>query len=290
MQRIAILLTCFNRKEKTLTALSDIYEAEKAFKTNIDFKVYLTDDGCTDGTGDAVHEKFPEVIVLEGTGELYWAGGMRNSWREALKKNYDAYLLLNDDTHTYACLFQELFTTHNYCLNKYEQGGIYIGSTRDNQTQKLSYGGAVFINKAKAHYVKVIPNGLEPQECELGNANIMLVHKDAVDKIGMLSEGYVHGLADFDYTLKAKKAGVPVLIAANFLGDCTNDHSDTYQRFAKLPFGKRLKMLYNPIGLDFKSHLAYMKNHFPYRLPFVFIMGYFKVFFPKFYVNKRLNS
>ncbi len=290
MQRVAILLTCFNRKEKTLSALKGVFDAQKEFKNELDLIVYLTDDGCTDGTGEAVRARFPEVKVLLGNGHLYWAGGMRNSWSKALQGNYDGYLLLNDDTETYTSLFTELFVTHSYCLKKYGQGGIYIGSTLDKETQKLSYGGAVFTNKVMAHYVKVIPNKSEPQECELGNANIMLVHKDAVNKIGMLSKGYVHGLADFDYTLKAKKAGVPVLITPNFLGDCTNDHSDTYQRFAKLPFGKRLKMLYNPVGLDFKSHLAYMKNHFPYRLPFVFLMGYLKVLFPNFYLNKRLKQ
>lgn len=290
MQSIAVLLTCFNRKEKTISALEGVFDAQKTVKNELTIQVYLTDDGCSDGTADSVRQKFPEVNILQGSGELYWAGGMRNSWSEAIKGDYDGYLLLNDDTETYLSLFTELINTNKYCLNEFEQGGIYIGSTLDKKTQKLSYGGAVFTNKSMAHYKKVIPNQTTPQECELGNANIMLVSKNVVNKIGMLSKDYVHGLADFDYTLRAKKAGFPVLITNNFLGDCTNDHSDTYERFAKLPLGKRYKMLNNPVGLDFKSHLAYMKNHFPYRLPFVFFAGYFKLFFPKFYVNKRLNG
>ncbi len=289
MQHIAVLLTCFNRKEKTLHALNCVYTAHRLVENSIVITIYLTDDGSTDGTGDAVRENFPEIKVLQGNGELYWAGGMRNSWKAALKDGYDAYLLLNDDTETYETLFTELLETHTYCLNKYNQGGVYIGSTIDKLTNKPSYGGSIFTNKFLAKYKKVIPNGRTPQECELGNANILLAHKDAVGEIGILSEGYVHGMADFDYTLKAKKKNVPVFITPNFLGACTNDHTDTYSRFSKLPLKERMKMLKNPVGLDFKSHLEYMKNHFPYRLPIFYFMGWFKVLFPKFYLKVILK-
>jgi len=288
--RVAILYTCFNRKDKTLSSLKHLYEALDNSKQHISISVYLTDDNSSDGTSKAVTSQFSEVKILKGDGELFWAGGMRNSWGEALKRDYDAYLLLNDDTETFSSLFNELLETHSYSIEKYGKGGIYIGSTKDKQTQKLSYGGAIFTNKIMAKYIKVIPNGQTPQECELGNANIMMVHKDVVSKIGILSKGYVHGLADFDYTLKAGKTDIPIIITPNYLGNCTNDHSDKYQKFSKLSLVKRWKMLHNPIGLDFKSQLIYMKNNFPYRFPFVFIMGYFKVLFPTIYVRRRLKN
>lgn len=48
MQTIAILLTVFNRKEKTVKCLQhlNIQLPLQGYKTDI----YLTDDGCTDGT------------------------------------------------------------------------------------------------------------------------------------------------------------------------------------------------------------------------------------------------
>ena len=290
MQHIAVLLTCFNRKIKTLDALNSLFTAYNLVKESITLDVYLTDDGSTDGTGEAVRKNYPQVNVLKGNGELYWAGGMRNSWNAALKGHFDAYLLLNDDTETYITLFQELMSTHSYCMETYGQGGIYVGSTLDGITNKISYGGSVFTNKFLARYIRIVPNGKSPQPCELGNANIMLVHKDAVAKIGILSKGFYHGLADFDYTLKAKKANIPVLITANVLGICTNDHSDPYKTFHRLPLKERIKKLYNPAGLDFRSNLQYMKRNFCYRLPLVFLTGWLKVFFPKFYYNKMYNN
>jgi len=189
-----------------------------------------------------------------------------------------------------SCSGRQLRKTHTFCLNKYKKSGIYIGSTIDAITKKISYGGNVFTNRFMAKYVKVIPNEKTPQECELGNANIQLVHRDVVEKIGILSKGFQHGLADFDYTLKAKKAKIPVLITPNILGICTNDHTNPYEKLHELSLRERIKKLYNPVGLDFKSNLQYMRRNFIHRLPFVFLVGWLKILFPKFYFNKLYKT
>ena len=283
MQSIAVLLTCFNRKDKTLNALSHLFKVSEHSEHPINLTIYLTDDGSSDGTSEAVKTNFPEIIVLKGTGELFWAGGMRNSWNAALKEKFDGYLLLNDDTDVFENMFIELFNTHKYCLENYRKPGIYIGSTIHPHTKKLTYGGSVITNKFFAKSIRLTPNQKEPQECELGNANIMLVHNEVVQKIGILSEKYIHGLADYDYTLMAKKNEIPVLITPNYLGNCNNDNLNPYNNFHNLTLNQRVNTLYNPIGLDFKSNLQYMKRNFPLRLPFVFIAGWFKVLFPKIY-------
>lgn len=284
MQRIAILLTCHNRKDKTIEALKNVYKSHSLVKSEIDLEIYLTDDGSTDGTSKAVSTNFPKVNILEGSGNLFWAGGMRNSWREAVKGNYDSYLLLNDDTLPYENLFLELNLTNKYCLENFAQRGIYIGSTVDPKTNQISYGGAIITNRFMAKSKRVLPNRQNPLNCDLGNANIMLVSKEVVEKIGILSDDFIHGLADFDYTLMAKKSGLPVLITANYLGECYNDNTSPYINYHTLPLKKRIEILKSPIGLDFNSNLHYMRRNFPLRLPFVFLAGYLKVLFPKFYL------
>jgi GT2 family glycosyltransferase len=90
--RIAVLMTCYNRREKTLACLRALKEATKAAAGISDTDVYLVDDGCTDGTAEAVRLSFPNVQIVAGTGSLYWCGGMRLAWREAAKSRYDAYV------------------------------------------------------------------------------------------------------------------------------------------------------------------------------------------------------
>ena len=51
--KTAALLTCHNRKEKTLACLKSLY------RNMPEVDVYLTDDGCADGTAEAVKSIFP---------------------------------------------------------------------------------------------------------------------------------------------------------------------------------------------------------------------------------------
>jgi len=283
MYRIAVLLTCYNRKEKTLSSLKSLKTATEASNKKIDIAVYLTDDGSTDGTSEAVASQFPDTVILKGNGNLFWANGMIKSWKEAIKKDFDFYLLLNDDTILFDDFFDVIFDTHHKCLDKYEMGGVYVGSTKDSHTQEISYGGAVIISKLKYTFSKIRPDG-NIHECDLGNANIMMVSKNVVDKVGILSEGYAHGAADFDYTLKSKKKGIPVLVATEYCGYCTNDHKDMYHNFDKKSLKERIDYLYSPTGIAFKSRLRFMRKFFPVRYPFFFIIGWVKVLFPKIYV------
>lgn len=288
--KVAALYTCFNRKEKTLSSLASLFRAYKNSSDKIFLSVYLTDDNSSDGTSEAVARKFPDVKILKGNGELYWAGGMRNSWGSAVKKDYDAYLLLNDDTDVKPELFDRVLRTDKICRDRFGKEGIYVGNTSEPDSNEISYGGWVFTNRFLAKMERVPLDNLKPLKCEAGNANIMWVPRKVVAQIGILSEGYNHGMADFDYSLKALRAKIPVLVMPGIMGVCNNDHSNPYKKFMNLPFQNRIKMLYHPVGLDFNSQLHYMRKHFPLRLPIVFIMGWFKVLFPKYYYEKFLKS
>ncbi|WP_405381798.1 glycosyltransferase family 2 protein [Maribacter sp. LLG6340-A2] len=284
MQNIAVLLTCFNRKEKTLKSLEALFVAHKGFEQEISLSIYLTDDGSTDGTAESVKSNYPNATILIGNGQLYWAGGMRNSWNEALKKDYDTFLLLNDDTIVNKNLFGNLLNTHQEVIKKYGIGGIYLGSTKDPNTGKLTYGGAKLLNKFMLKYQHLVPSG-HIQECELGNANIMFVAKNVVKKIGILSTDYVHGVADYDYTLRAIKEKLPVVIMPDYCGVCENEHVYLYEGFSKMSFKNRLKHLNNPTGIDSKSNLNLMKNHFPIRVPFFVTSSLIKLVFPALYTK-----
>ena len=57
MQTIAVLLTVFNRKDKTLKCLEQLYNQLPLREYQVD--IYLTNDGCTDGTPEAINQKYP---------------------------------------------------------------------------------------------------------------------------------------------------------------------------------------------------------------------------------------
>lgn len=298
IMKIAVLLTCFNRKDKTLSCLTSLYQALDVYNDSVDDKielyVYLTDDGCTDGTGDAVRNNFSDknITILKGTGDLYWAGGMRFAWNEALKKHneWDFYLLLNDDTDLLDNLFEELLDTHKYSLDNYKQAGVYSGITSSKTNhEKMTYGGDVWKNKFLGTSTRLEPIG-KPQICDITNANILLVTKEVVDKIGIFWNGYTHGRADNDYSNTARKKGMPVLITANFCGRCDNDHEsikEVADIVKKMSLSERKNYFSHPIRSN-TDYLKYIRRNMPFRYPMVCLGRMLNVYLPKVYY--KLNG
>jgi GT2 family glycosyltransferase len=272
---IAALLTCFNRKQKTLACLNNL--SKQVLRPGIKVDIYLTDDNSSDGTAAAVREQYPSVNVLDGTGSLYWAGGMRYTWRKALEGNYDFYLLLNDDTVLFENAIQSLVDT--FQNNPYApQRAICIGSTSDPATGKMSYGGSC-LYKEKVWKSKPVYDAHQYINCDFANANILLVPKTVVEKIGILSDEYTHSLADYDYTLQARKVGFGVVQVPGFLGTCTDDHGNNWKS-QKTSLSDRIKYLKSPKGLAYKEYLHFIQKHFPASRNSEFIKIWLKTFFP----------
>jgi GT2 family glycosyltransferase len=275
LYKVAVLLTCYNRKDKTLTFLHSLIN-QAAF-TKLEADIYVLDDGSTDGTAAAVKEAFPIVNVVNGTGNLFWAGGMLTIWQHAItQKAYDLFLLFNDDVILLEDSIERLMATYE---GAGDSGTILIGSTLSPISNKLSYGGNALYRLDHAAYYPVKPDAYNTLPCQLGNANIFLVDKFTVEKIGILSNAYTHYLADFDYTITASRNGVDVLIAPGYYGYCEDDHGVNWLS-GKYPLKERIKYLYNVNGLAYKEYLYYIKKHFPADYISAFAKLWLKTLFP----------
>lgn len=295
MISIAVLLTCFNRREQTLSCLRTLYAVQEEFicahtpEEQVSLVVYLTDDGCTDGTSDAIKNEFRNhnINILQGNGNLFWAGGMRVAWNAALRSNvsWDYFLLLNDDTDLLPNFFDELFQTRKYCLNHFGKEGIISGVTAaKSDSDKVTYGGDVWIDRWSARSKRVIPEGT-PISVDITNANILLVHSSVVKKIGIFYKGFRHGNADYDYSNHAKKAGFPVLLTGNVCGLCEEDHGTTEQYIEKITsmgLLERYKFYSNPLHSS-KDYLCFIRRNAFFRYPFVLAGRILNVLFPQFY-------
>ena len=275
---IAVLLTCHNRKKKTLACLASFYEAEKP--EGYTFDIFLVDDGSTDGTSFAIKQKYPEINIISGNGSLFWAGGMRLAWNTAMEnKDYNAFLLLNDDVVLYTNFLSYLISSEQYALSKSGRKGIYSAATIDNNTNKVTYGGEKIITN---HFIvkrQLLTPKDVPQKCDLTNANILWISKETIDLIGFFDERFVHGIADFDYSLRAIKHGIPVYLAPNIGGVCLFDHGRNWKS-SNLSLKERITFLKSPKGLAYSEYLYYIKTHFPLYLPYSFTMLWLKTLFP----------
>lgn len=269
--KIAVLLTCFNRKQKTLSCLQSL---QRQSLQDMQFEVYLTDDKSLDGTYDAVKKEFPEVNIFSGTGSLFWAGGMRYTWNKALNSDAGYYLLINDDTVLATNAIKQLLD----CVKSFKEPVICVGSTSDVKSGEISYGGRK-LKSATGPKSYIVFSENEVLECDLGNANIMLVPHRIVQEIGILSEDYTHGIADYDYTLKAKRAGFKVIVAPGILGNCTDDHGNNWKS-SDMRLSKRIEYLYSPKGLAYKEYLIFIRRFFPKHIAPAIFKLWLKTLFP----------
>lgn len=213
MPRIAVLLTCHNRREITLKCLESFFH--QVLPKNTIFTVYLLDDGSTDGTGDAVRQQFSSVNVIEGSGNLYWCGGMRAAWNVAMKLDFDFYLWLNDDTILLSDALATLLGAVNAVKEKSNKcNAIIVGSTCNAATGAHTYGGCIQVRKKGFDFKPIAPSGsLEP--CDTFNGNCVLVSRAAFRELGNISPEFTHAIGDTDYGLRAKKKIFPCGLRLN---------------------------------------------------------------------------
>lgn len=280
-KNMAVLLTCHNRKNKTLACLTSLFEA--MIPAEYVFDVFLTDDGSADGTEESVRSLFPNVNVLKGDGSLFWAGGMRVAWKAAMKRQlYDVYLLINDDVVLHSDFFLKLLETDAYAMKRMGERGIYSGATVDRSSNQVTYGAARLMNYWLIVRLRRLLPTAQPQKCDITNANVLWVSKEVVDKIGIFDHRFTHGIADYDYSLYARRKQLPVLLAPGISGVCVYDHGKNW-RSSEYPLKDRIKYLRSPKGLAYSEYLYYIRKHFPMFVPYSFIMLWMKTLFPFFW-------
>jgi GT2 family glycosyltransferase len=265
---LAVLITCHNRREKTLSCLRALYDCQ--LPKNYSLDIFLVDDGSTDGTGTAVAEDFPAAHVIPGNGQLYWNRGMHLAWETASKhKEYNFYLWLNDDT----LLFQEALTIMLNYSQIVENKRIIVGATC-SKNGNPTYGGYIYREK------RIQPNG-EWQVCDYFNGNIVLVPRFIYNLLGNLENRFRHYLGDIDYGMRASKLGFKHILSPNYLGICEAHEADPIWRNPSYPFLKRLRHLYSPLGNNPIEFYYFDKRHNGLLIAsFHFCTIHLRTFFP----------
>ena len=233
--KIAVLATVFNRKDVTLRGLQSFYSAASAMLDSHHFEIYLVDDGCTDGTGEAVLANFPKVNIISSKGGLFWGGGMNEAWKAASNDfDYDYYIWLNDDAELYPTALKSLFEVK-------DDDAIVSGVFEDKE-HHISYGG-------KTEKKDLLPPGSK-EEVFYMNGNLVLIPRKIYKKLGFIDSWFIHGGGDYDYGMRAKENGFRIVLTNDFVG-MTDRHDEKAFYNKNYPLFKRMKMLYskksNPI-------------------------------------------
>jgi GT2 family glycosyltransferase len=241
--RLAVLITCYNRISVTLGGLGALRSGLDPI-ADLDYEIFLVDDASADGTADAIRGAHPDVHVIEGTGSLFWNGGMCRAFREANRvASFDAYLLFNDDVTVSARGVADVF--EDFRQANLRNPAIVAASTTSQDGTSVTYTGFRQTSRIRPRaFDRVYPNGTM-LPIDVFNGNFVLVPGPFFEAIGGLDPGYVHSLGDLDLGLVAKAKGINIWLARHPVGSCDANTLIT-KTFKNASFRKRLKMLQHP--------------------------------------------
>ncbi len=275
---VAALACCKDRKELTLLSLSDLHQQQRNMVNEL--SIFLIDDASSDGTSDAVAYKYPDVTIIPGDGNLYWAGGMRHGWDRTLyKEKFDYLFVFNDDIRLHSFALSHLIHVARKWPNV-DQPLAVVGSVVDPSTGKTSYGG--WRRSSRWHPLKfghlIDPNG-EVQQADVFNMNAALISRRALESIGFLAPYFVHSGADLEFGLRLREAGGVILVAPGVVGTCKpNPISDARQPLPRSIIG-RLQYLSDPKREPLRQRWEMYRHHGGAFWLVLFLVPYITIWF-----------
>lgn len=271
-QRVAVLTTCFNRREVTLAGLRSL---RGAFGDK-DYRVYLVDDGSGDGTGDAVRAEFSNVTIIPGDGTLFWNGGMRRAWQVALADRPDYYMWWNDDLQLQPGSVIKLLAEQNALEAKYGGKVIAVGKIVDPLSKVVTYGAYVRSSTISKLSFKRAAGGEEG--CTTMNGNCVLIPALAVHDVGILSGRYRHSAGDVDFGLRAVRKGYHIFQSDEPVGFGAANRTLYSDQNSRASFKDIMYVMTHPKAVPLSEWLYFCRSHGGWMWPVNFIYRYLRLF------------
>jgi len=273
--RVAVLIACHNRKNRTIQSLESLYAAKPS---NWDLKIYLVDDGSTDGTSEAIEQFDPAIQITKGNGSWYWAHSMHQA-EMAINEPCDAILWLNDDVKLD---IDSLGRIHDQFVANSES--ILVGQFRSSAIDSLTYGGYVKYDKHPFHFKHVYVQD-QLKLADTFNGNLVFIPISVSKTVGPIDGEFAHAYADMDYGLRARSVGTKIIIIPGFVGICDTNPVTDFNSFAdELTF--LLSKKSSPVG----SQIRFLRRHGNFTWPIYFMAPFTKVLFRSLFRFFRISK
>jgi GT2 family glycosyltransferase len=181
-----------------------------------DVDVIVIDDGSSDNTYESVTRQFPWVLVLKGTGNLWWTGAVNLGLKTVLDKavDSDAVLLLNNDLE----LPDDYLVQVRACLGRHPKSliGSVVVSEEDREVIR---SGGVTVNWLTAK-TQSLNEGARLSE--FGNQHIekvsvltgrgVAIPVEVFRKIGIYDDKHFAQCGDTELPRRAALAGYSLIV------------------------------------------------------------------------------
>ena len=257
-KKIAVLMTTYNRLDYTKKCIETLITGNPEF----DFRFVITDDLSSDGTVEYLKKSLGDKVhLIEGTGSLFWNGGMRVSMGyalNALSADNDAFeyaLLVNDDVEFYDRAIEKMIT-------RLENAGAsaVAGATR-NSEGAMTYGCVL---KTSDHFAKfkLLEPSKEVKQADTFNCNCVLIKSEVFFDVGMLDKNYRHSMGDYDYGMMIRRKGYIIINGEDYAGRCSDNDITGSWRDTSLSRKERIRKKESPKGLPAGDWFYFVKKNY----------------------------
>ena len=173
--------------------------------------VILVDDGSSDGTADLCRERFPEVKIISGDGNLWWSGAINLGVAEAVRSGADLIFWLNNDN-----LVEQ--GTISSLVNIYRSSplrSVICAENRSTATGELEWrGGPPFWHPDASRWQDGPVDGPSSQLRHPPGGRGVLIPSICFREVGMVDQRqFPHYWADHDFHYRAMSRGYQYLLA-----------------------------------------------------------------------------
>jgi glycosyltransferase involved in cell wall biosynthesis len=208
---IAIVIAVHNRIAHTVQCLQSIRRS--TFKK---FAVYVVDDGSTDGTQAVLAERYPEVKVLQGDGNLWWTRAVNAGVRRALRDGARYILLLNNDNLLSQHTLEELLRVsqlHNDAVT----GSVVVYQDKgERRIKHASLHNCVDrgIKARNPFYDRLVQEVPETLPTEILSGQGSLIPRWVFERVGLFDAArFPHYMGDFDFFMRCGRRNIPMFVA-----------------------------------------------------------------------------
>lgn len=207
--RIATIILNWNRKDDTLRCLESLRHS-----TYPENDLYVVDNASTDGSVEAVRTLFPEARLIVNADNLGYAEGNNVAIRLALDLEYDAVLLLNNDTVVAPDAVSRLAES----LSADRRVGVVSPVMYFLARPELiwSAGGTVDWKRGSvaSTYYSALAGDLPASDFEVDHVSgcCMLVRADAIRDAGPLDPRFFMYFEETEWCVRLGRAGYRILV------------------------------------------------------------------------------
>ena len=271
--------TGHNRAEKTIAAVRQLVQGNPSLLLTF----VVVDDGSTDGTssrlrklGNTMKDKCV-IHLLQGSGRLYYSGGMRKAMKYALAyfgQSFDYLLMINDDVEFMPRCVEGMILQSK--MQKNARGDAVVAGAMKNRRGQLTYGAIVYTKGV--HYYRLNPEEW-CRKADTFNANCVLIPYRAFLEAGAIDERYIHSLGDFDYGLTLKRLGFSIHGSRDYVGICEKNPVGGSWEDSDLSICQRLRRKESIKGAPLGPWLYFLRKNFGlYRMLASGFTPYLRIF------------